>query len=104
MNHEKQPEQEVERLGLELHKAQKHPDFEYSMTFDGNEAHKSREGWVENPALGDAFHGVADADIYRAQNQPRERYWMREKEQPKPHKIPTLRPRGLERDDGGYER
>lgn len=42
-------EREVARLTAHLHSLQKHPDYRYSITFAGNHAHTSRDGWEPNP-------------------------------------------------------
>ena len=61
---------ERDRLTAVLHARQCHPDYSYSMTFAGSQAHTSREGWEPNP------HAVATARL----NPPRvELYWMRRK-------------------------
>jgi hypothetical protein len=71
---------ERSRLTLYLHSIQKHPDFEYCMTFEGSNAHKSLESWERNPALLNAWHGQPGQDAWRQQHSPRssrELYWMR---------------------------
>lgn len=72
---------EIDRLTRALHAKQSHPDFDYSVTMEGNEAnHHSREGWEPNPEMAEGFNGNADSDQYR-KDQPRQLYWMRDKEQ-----------------------
>lgn len=68
--HTDQCEDEIERLTLALHKAQRHPDYDYSVTFMGQEEHHtSREGWEQNPALPSLMHPLGRG----------EQFWMKRK-------------------------
>ncbi len=67
---------EVDRLTAVLHSLQKHPDYEYRMTFDG---HRAGNGWVENPEMSEGFNGVPDSEKFR-RNEPRQHYWMKRKD------------------------
>ena len=40
---------ELDRLTDALHAVQRHPDYDYSVTYVGNTAHTSRDGWERNP-------------------------------------------------------
>ncbi len=50
---------EIVRLPAALHRLQKHPDFDYCMTFEGNTSHKSMDDfdWELNAELIDGCHG-----------------------------------------------
>ncbi|NAZ73938.1 hypothetical protein GTQ99_00635 [Kineococcus sp. T13] len=63
---------EIIRLANALHAAQKHPDYDYSMTFEGNTAHTSREGWELNNAIG---NGGRVTNVHS--NYPTALYWRR---------------------------
>jgi hypothetical protein len=64
-----------------LHSIQKHPDYQYAMTFENKDgAHQDMTGWVRNPALVDAWHGNPGQEALRQETNPRaskELYWMR---------------------------
>ena len=69
----------IDRLTLFLHEIQKHPDYDYCMTFEGRTVDPSTEGWERNPALMDAWHASPGADAQRVETTPwasREFYWM----------------------------
>jgi hypothetical protein len=70
---DRNPASEVERLTVFLHGRQLHPDWRYSMTFEGNMAHKSREGWEPNP------HAPQSGP--QTPSHPREIYWMQRTEE-----------------------
>lgn len=45
--------EERDRMAAALHRAQKHPDWEYAVTYGDGSAHKPMTGWVRNPAAVD---------------------------------------------------
>lgn len=61
----------VMELTAYLHQIQKHPDFQYAMTYDGNDAHKNMAGWERNPHVAAFYRHTRGQEIY----------WMRRKEQ-----------------------
>lgn len=56
------------------HTHQIHPDYLYRVTLDGK-PHLDMTGWEPNPAMSDGYRGQPDADQYRPDWEPRERYW-----------------------------
>lgn len=62
-------------LAAVAHASQIHPDYRYCVTLDGK-PHHDITGWEPNPAMHSGYRGRADADQYRPEYEPRERYWM----------------------------